>query len=81
MVSCFVSEHCLFEKTILLSNIRATIHYIPFHPVIELSLEYSSAFGLVLFSSKFQYKSECSYDSYLEFLLGDEDEEELYVFA
>jgi hypothetical protein len=81
MPSCFISEHCLFEKTILLNNVRVTIHYLPFHPVIEISLEYASGFGLVLFSGKFQYKPVPSYDSYLEFLLSDEDEEELCFFA
>ena len=75
MISCLISEHCLFEKTVLLNSIRVSIHYLPFHPVVEVSLEFSSGFEFVLYSCKFEYKSKASYDSYLEFALGDEDDD------
>jgi hypothetical protein len=76
MAVCLISEHCLFEKAILLNNIRVVIHYLPFHPVIEVSLEYSCGFGVVLFCGKFEYKSKAAYDSFLAYVFGDEDDEE-----
>ena len=80
MVSCLISRHCLFEKTFLLNKIRVTIHYLPFHPVIEISLEYPSGFGLGLYSGKFEYKSEPSYDSFLEFVFDDEEDDLAIAF-
>jgi hypothetical protein len=75
MAKCFVSKHCFLEKSVLINNVRVVIHYLPFHPIIEVSLEYGSDFGIVLFSGKFEYSQD--YDSYLNFLLGDEDLEGL----
>lgn len=76
MIECPISAHCFFEKSVLLCNIRVVVHYLPFYPVIEVSLEYNRSFNIVLFSGKFLYKSDSAYDSYLAFLLGDEDSEE-----
>jgi len=80
MAECLISEHCLFEKAILLNNIRVVIHYLPFHPVIEVSLEYSCGFGVVLFCGKFDYKPKAAYDSFLTYVFGDEDDAESILF-
>jgi hypothetical protein len=75
MSKCVISEHCFFEKTTLLNNVRVIIHYLPFYSVIEVSLEYSCGFCVVLFSGKFEYKSKAAYESFLDYVLSDEDED------
>lgn len=54
-----------------LGNVEVMIHYLPFHPVIEISLKCGHEFGLVLYSGKFEYRS--GYDSFLDYLFGEED--------
>ena len=70
MNKCHISEHCLFEKTVLLNNVRVTLHYLPFYPVIEVSLKNS---GLILFKSKFDYRRD--YDSFIDYFLGAADDD------
>jgi len=70
MGKCIISEHCLFEKSILLNKIRVSIHYLPFHPVVEISLEYDCGSGIILYSGKFEYRRD--YASFLDYFFSDD---------
>ena len=58
----------------VMGDVEVVMHYSPFCPIIEVSLKFGSGSGIVLFNGRFDY--ELDYDSYLDYVLSDDDDDE-----